>query len=173
MDAVGRTFLGLTLGCARCHDHKTDPITQRDYYAIAGVFASARIADRSMMKARGWAPIQTARQTVARLEEQRVKLENKVKANDLSKDERSALETRITGLSRDILKIKTSTPDYHAPTVNGVLDSALYVEPADGGHGTKRGISTFIARATPIVRGPLYHDDSSAFSRGIQTSLVD
>ncbi len=137
MDAVGRTFLGLTLGCARCHDHKTDPITQRDYYAIAGVFASTRIADRPMMKARRWAPIQTARQTVAGLEEQRVKLENKVKANDLSKDERSAIETRITGLSRDILKIKTSTPDYHAPTVNGVLDSALYVEPADGGHGTK------------------------------------
>jgi hypothetical protein len=39
MDAFGRTFLGLTLGCARCHDHKSDPVTAEDYYAIAGVFA--------------------------------------------------------------------------------------------------------------------------------------
>ncbi|MBP90544.1 MAG: hypothetical protein CMJ64_28185 [Planctomycetaceae bacterium] len=35
-----RAFLGLTVGCARCHDHKFDPIPQRDYYAIAGFFHS-------------------------------------------------------------------------------------------------------------------------------------
>ncbi|MFO0926310.1 MAG: PSD1 and planctomycete cytochrome C domain-containing protein [Gemmataceae bacterium] len=39
------TFLGLTVACARCHDHKSDPITQRDYYALAGVFASVREED--------------------------------------------------------------------------------------------------------------------------------
>ena len=37
---VGKAFLGLTLGCARCHDHKFDPISQDDYYAIAGIFDS-------------------------------------------------------------------------------------------------------------------------------------
>ena len=37
---IGQTFLGMTLGCARCHDHKFDPIPQRDYYAIAGFFHS-------------------------------------------------------------------------------------------------------------------------------------
>src|SRR5205823_1046253 len=36
------TFLGLTLGCARCHDHKFDPIPTADYYALAGVFKSTR-----------------------------------------------------------------------------------------------------------------------------------
>ncbi len=40
IDAVTRGFLGLTVACARCHDHKFDPITTRDYYALAGVFAS-------------------------------------------------------------------------------------------------------------------------------------
>lgn len=40
LDLLGRTVLGLTLGCARCHDHKFDPITTRDYYALAGVFRS-------------------------------------------------------------------------------------------------------------------------------------
>lgn len=42
---VGSTFLGLTIACARCHDHKFDAITQQDYYALAGVFASIREAD--------------------------------------------------------------------------------------------------------------------------------
>jgi len=45
IDAVGRTFLGLTVACARCHDHKFDPISTNDYYALAGVFASIRPTD--------------------------------------------------------------------------------------------------------------------------------
>lgn len=40
IDTVGRTFLGMTLGCARCHDHKFDPIPTTDYYALAGIFLS-------------------------------------------------------------------------------------------------------------------------------------
>ena len=45
VDAIGRTFLGLTLACARCHDHKSDPITAQDYYALAGVFAPDHAED--------------------------------------------------------------------------------------------------------------------------------
>jgi mono/diheme cytochrome c family protein len=40
IDATSKTFLGLTVGCARCHDHKYDPILQKDYYAMGSVFAS-------------------------------------------------------------------------------------------------------------------------------------
>jgi hypothetical protein len=42
IDVVGQTFLGLSLGCARCHDHKYDPVSIVDYYAMAGVFKSTR-----------------------------------------------------------------------------------------------------------------------------------
>jgi len=42
IDTVGRSFLGMTLGCARCHDHKFDPIPARDYYAMAGIFGSTQ-----------------------------------------------------------------------------------------------------------------------------------
>ncbi len=38
LDTLGQAFLGLTLGCARCHDHKFDPISTRDYYGLAGIF---------------------------------------------------------------------------------------------------------------------------------------
>jgi hypothetical protein len=40
IDTLSRGFLGLTVACARCHDHKFDPITQKDYYGLAGIFAS-------------------------------------------------------------------------------------------------------------------------------------
>jgi hypothetical protein len=43
IDTVGKAFLGLTLGCARCHDHKFDPVSQTDYYGLAGIFYSTRI----------------------------------------------------------------------------------------------------------------------------------
>ena len=43
VDLVGRGFLGLTLACARCHDHKFDPISTEDYYGLAGIFFSSRI----------------------------------------------------------------------------------------------------------------------------------
>ena len=43
LDVLGRTFLGLTISCSRCHDHKFDPISQEDYYALSGIFYSSHI----------------------------------------------------------------------------------------------------------------------------------
>ncbi len=42
VDTLSRAFLGLTVGCARCHDHKFDPISAKDYYAMAGIFKSTK-----------------------------------------------------------------------------------------------------------------------------------
>jgi hypothetical protein len=42
LDATSQGFLALTVSCARCHDHKFDPIMQRDYYAMAGIFLSSK-----------------------------------------------------------------------------------------------------------------------------------
>jgi hypothetical protein len=51
IDVIGKAFLGHTLACARCHDHKFDPVTAKDYYALAGIlfstdFSMSRIAPR-------------------------------------------------------------------------------------------------------------------------------
>ena len=43
VDTIGKVFLGLTLGCARCHDHKFDPVSQADYYGLAGMFYSSHL----------------------------------------------------------------------------------------------------------------------------------
>lgn len=46
VDTLTRSLLGLTVACAQCHDHKYDPLTQKDYYALAGIFASIELVDR-------------------------------------------------------------------------------------------------------------------------------
>ncbi|MCA9071203.1 MAG: DUF1549 domain-containing protein, partial [Planctomycetaceae bacterium] len=53
IDTFGKAFAGLTLGCARCHDHKFDPVTAEDYYALAGIFKSTRTMD-SFKKIAKW-----------------------------------------------------------------------------------------------------------------------
>ncbi|MFM8571816.1 MAG: DUF1553 domain-containing protein [Pirellula sp.] len=46
INTTGTAFLGLTLGCARCHDHKFDPITQKDFYALQAIYAGVNFAER-------------------------------------------------------------------------------------------------------------------------------
>ncbi len=48
VSATGAAFLGLTIGCARCHDHKYDPISQRDYYRLVGFFLPGKPGDRKV-----------------------------------------------------------------------------------------------------------------------------
>ena len=51
VDVIGRGLIGLTIACARCHDHKFDPIPTTDYYSLAGVFASTDMFNRPDPKA--------------------------------------------------------------------------------------------------------------------------
>lgn len=51
VDVTGRTFLGLTIGCAECHDHKFDPIPQTDFYALQGVFSSTEAYNHPLVPA--------------------------------------------------------------------------------------------------------------------------
>jgi len=130
IDALGRTFLGLTLACARCHDHKFDPISTKDYYALAGVFASVRIADRPTMDEKSWAPVAAARKHVAELEKQIADLKKKKLKPDEFKKQAAPME-------KEMAMIKKNTPHYDVPVVSGVEEAALYVTKKDQGHGTK------------------------------------
>lgn len=51
VDTTGAAFMGLTLGCARCHDHKFDPISQRDYFAMQALFAPSKETDMPLITA--------------------------------------------------------------------------------------------------------------------------
>ncbi|CAA9399713.1 MAG: hypothetical protein AVDCRST_MAG64-1637, partial [uncultured Phycisphaerae bacterium] len=52
LDTLGRAVMGMTIGCARCHDHKFDPISQADYYGLAGIFTSTRTMESFLTIAR-------------------------------------------------------------------------------------------------------------------------
>jgi hypothetical protein len=51
VSTTGSTFLGLTVGCARCHDHKFDPVSQVDYYRMRGIFEGVQHAERELRPA--------------------------------------------------------------------------------------------------------------------------
>ena len=51
LDTMGKAMLGMTIGCARCHDHKFDPIPTRDYYALAGILKSTHSMNHSNVSA--------------------------------------------------------------------------------------------------------------------------
>ena len=130
VDAIGRTFLGLTLACARCHDHKSDPITAQDYYALAGVFASVRIAPVPAMSDEMWAPVARAREEVAKIEKERDELKKKKPAPE-------DLKAQVEEMEKKIAAIKEATPHYNVPMANGVEEAALYVVSAGKDQGTK------------------------------------
>lgn len=56
IDALTKAFQALTVSCARCHEHKFDPISQHDYYALYGILASSRIAVRTLDDPQRFAP---------------------------------------------------------------------------------------------------------------------
>jgi cytochrome c553 len=96
VDKVGKAFLGLTIGCARCHDHKFDPVPQRDYYAIAGIFSSTESVRRAEWGVWSWPTTIPLPETPAAAAARLVKFEQQKKAIDALKAERRRAEKRIT-----------------------------------------------------------------------------
>lgn len=143
VDAIGRTFLGLTLACARCHDHKSDPITAQDYYAIAGVFASVKQVELPTMDESFWKPVEKARAAVADLEKQ---------IADLKKKKPADLKSQVAALEAKIAHIQGNTPHYQMPMANAVVDAALYVVEADNKKGTKLDFKMGMARDLEMHR---------------------
>jgi len=78
VSVTGSAFLGLTVGCARCHDHKFDPVPQADYYAVKAIFAGVQHGERPLASAPG--------------------LDERRRAAELARQELSAVEARLREL---------------------------------------------------------------------------
>lgn len=100
MDTTGRAFLGMTFGCARCHDHKFDPISIEDYYGLAGIFMSTR----TLTKYTVVAEIHEHDLSDPKDKERHEQIERMKKRRDesaTSPDEKSFLESEITALEKN------------------------------------------------------------------------
>lgn len=117
VDVVSRTFLGLTVACARCHDHKFDPISSEDYYALAGVFASCRQSERPTIAESLYEPVRKAKSKVESLQAELDKLK-KAKPQPAEK---------IGELTAQIKQIQESTPHYHTPMASALVEESLHV----------------------------------------------
>ena len=138
IDAVTRTFLGLTVACARCHDHKFDPISARDYYALAGVFASTQLTDRPLLPSPLAEQVADARHKVEQLEERLKGIKDK-ESEDAKK------------VAAEIDEIRKSTPQFDARMAHTVEEASLYVMP-DGPDRTRLDVRKQQPRDLPVFR---------------------
>jgi hypothetical protein len=124
IDALGRTFLGLSLACARCHDHKFDPIGADDYYALAGVLASSRLTERFVIPESEAAIVREAQQIVKSLNEQ-------IKEIKSAKAPMPGDKARVAALEEQLKDVEGDTPRYDSAMAHAIDDAALQVL-ADG-----------------------------------------
>ncbi len=157
IDTVSRTFLGLSVACARCHHHKFDPISIDDYYAIAGVIASSQIAERPLMEPVAAKIVQDARRQITAWQ------------TDLKRfpQETSAVAAILRG---KIETVQTETPRYHEPWAHVVEDSVLDVLPL-GEDETKLEYHSGKSRDLPVYRRGNLADPGDIVPRRFLTVL--
>ena len=98
LDTLGRAVLGQTVGCARCHDHKFDPIPQRDYYALAGILASTRTLENYTDNVARWisAPLKLEGDEEAKLAAHEAKLASLKQDLDATKKDLAKMKSVAT-----------------------------------------------------------------------------
>lgn len=132
LDTITRGFLGLTVACARCHDHKFDPIKTDDYYALAGVLASTQLVE--------WPLVETSPDEAAALTEVRRQIVDVDLRFDYAKKNRKTAMgdgVDLTPFDAEVAKWEASlkalkeTKLFDGPIATGVRDAGLWINGDD------------------------------------------
>lgn len=155
IDTVGRAFLGLTLGCARCHDHKFDPIDAADYYGLAGIFKSTKTME-NFKKVAKWhenvlpspAATQLKLDYDAQVTAKRQATDALAAKTDASESEKAELKK----LRDELAQLQKSPPDL--PAAMGVAEGTI-ANTAICLRGNPLKLGAVIDRhVPPVLRGP-------------------
>ncbi len=136
IDTTGRAFLGMTFGCARCHNHKFDPVSQADYYALAGIFKSTYTME-SLVTIAKWNenPVATNAETESlkahqgKIDHQKSQIASLVEttkaslvngANSTEEQFPDEVKKQLADLRAEQKKLEESTPEL--PTAMGVKE---------------------------------------------------
>ncbi|HZV05070.1 MAG TPA: PSD1 and planctomycete cytochrome C domain-containing protein [Gemmataceae bacterium] len=180
IDATGRAFLGLTLRCARCHDHKFDPIRQEDYYALYGIFASTQLPyagseefSSKKFPRDHFVPLLPPAEALPKLEAHRKKLaELRNEIDQIAKDPRVRLtgeqglankrmQEKLAELRRELFDLERTNLPADLPGAYAVSDGKpadvplqRSGDPGQPGPVVKRGVPKFLAGSRPFVIAP-------------------
>lgn len=186
IDTTGRAFLGLTLRCARCHDHKFDPVTKEDYYALYGIFASTQFPwaggeeFASMKRPREhFVPLATPpeanarlanhRQELARLDHEIRCLESEhadLQGRDLL-GQREEREARLRWLKEQLNRLRTELANRRKTNLPGSLPGAYALQ-----DGTAQDAYVHV-RGDVNQRGPIVPRGVPAFLGGRAGKVPD
>jgi Protein of unknown function (DUF1553)/Protein of unknown function (DUF1549)/Planctomycete cytochrome C len=141
LDTIGKAFLAQTIGCARCHDHKFDPIPTRDYYAMAGILRNVKTLEHAnvsmwLEKALAVSPEEEAELRVH--EKEIAKLEARVKA------ERGRKGSHASELAAELKRLKARGPQRE--TTLAVEELATIVETRVNVRGSVHNLGEPVAR---------------------------
>lgn len=112
VDTTGAAFMGLTFGCARCHDHKFDPISQHDYYAMQAIFAASKEIEYPIIDAMGIADYKQHYPRILAVEEARRALrmfDARMAGKQLSPDEQVERQTLLNNIANNVLALPENT----------------------------------------------------------------
>jgi hypothetical protein len=152
IEVTSKAFLGLTVACARCHNHKFDPISARDYYALAGIFKSSRtMADLGFVSNWMERPVPTRKDREARTayEAQRKEAESRLTAAKF--DIHTRVQARLWEKGAQYLRA-----GYEIAQQGGALSLAE----------APRRPGDVLLEAEAFARGNLYRDTDN-FGKGI------
>jgi hypothetical protein len=154
VDVVSRAFLGLTVSCARCHDHKFDPIPTRDYYSLAGIFHGTNLTDFPIAPKDEVAAYREAEKKLKAAEDKMKKMQADVKKKPKDKD----LATAAKELAAEVDKIKKAMPKppLAAPVLSGNGQAMkIYIRgnPATKGEDAPKGFLQVIASSPTRKQG--------------------
>ena len=133
VDTLTRGFLGLTVACARCHDHKFDPVPTKDYYALAGIYAGTKLSDAPLGSADELKAYTDAQANLKKAEDKLRKAQAALKAK-----KSDATPEQVKELTDEVAKLKKEMPP--APAVVHVVSG--------NGPGMK-----ILVRGNPMVKG--------------------
>ena len=154
VDTLTRGFLGLTVGCARCHDHKFDPIPTRDYYSLAGIYMGTNMTDTPL------APVEEVKAYNAGLTKIKAIEEflKKAQADAKAKPDDKELAATVKNVTAEAAKAKKDAPPpplaAHVVSGNGA-GMKVYVRgnPATTGEAAPKGFLQVLAVSPPRKQG--------------------
>ncbi|RLS40727.1 MAG: DUF1553 domain-containing protein [Planctomycetota bacterium] len=150
VDTLSRGFLGITVACARCHDHKFDPIPQQDYYSLAGIYMGTNLSEVPIAPPATVKVFNDARKKVQEAEERQKKAQNEAKA----KADDKGLAARLKEVTAEVAALQKAMPPalpmVHVVSGNGP-GMKLYIRgnPATKGDEAPKGFPRVLPCGVP------------------------